>query len=105
VADGARFLTTDWILAEFLNAMSPVAWRSAAARAVAAMRASSLYTVAPADRAGWDSALELYTQRQDKEWSLIDCVSVLHCRTRGIRRVFTADRHFVQAGFRILLGS
>ena len=48
-------------------------------------------------------AIGLYELRPDKEWSLVDCASMLICEKRGIRRVLTSDRHFEQAGFEILL--
>lgn len=47
--------------------------------------------------------LKLFLSRPDKEWSLTDCISFVVMERRGIRQAFTADRHFVQAGFEALL--
>ena len=47
--------------------------------------------------------LALFLSRPDKEWSLTDCISFVVMQNRGIRQAFTADRHFVQAGFEALL--
>lgn len=60
-------------------------------------------TVLPASREMWDQGLVLYESRPDKEWSLIDCISILACRERGVMHVFTHDRHFEQAGFAVML--
>lgn len=49
--------------------------------------------------AGWN----LYSNRPDKDWGMTDCVSMLVAQQRGATRIFTADHHFEQAGFRILL--
>jgi len=39
----------------------------------------------------------------DKEWGMTDCVSISLMSQRGITKTFTADNHFEQAGFQILL--
>lgn len=48
-------------------------------------------------------AFQLYRQRLDKEWGLIDCVSFIVMQDRGIIAALTTDEHFQQAGFRALL--
>ncbi|MEX2140553.1 MAG: PIN domain-containing protein [Pirellulales bacterium] len=50
-----------------------------------------------------NEALEWYSNRPDKEWGLTDCVSFVLMSQLGISEALTADRHFVQAGFRALL--
>jgi uncharacterized protein len=67
------------------------------------LRGSSRTTVVSAERTEWDRAFELYASRMDKDWSLVDCSSILICGLMGISRVFTSDRHFQQAGLEILL--
>jgi predicted nucleic acid-binding protein len=47
---------------------------------------------------------EVGVLRQDKDWSLTDCISFVVMRDRGITKVFTTDHHFEQAGFKKLLG-
>jgi uncharacterized protein len=51
------------------------------------------------------SAWQLLTQRQDKEWSLVDCSSFVIMQQREITEALTGDRHFEQAGFIRLLKS
>ena len=49
------------------------------------------------------SALALYRDRPDKQWSLTDCASFRIMEQRQIREALTHDRHFEQYGFRALL--
>ncbi len=39
---------------------------------------------------------------QAKEWSLVDCISLVVMRERGIKQVLAFDYHFVQMGFEVL---
>jgi len=47
-------------------------------------------------------ALALYAQRLDKEYSLVDCTSMVLMRDRGISHVLTNDHHFRQEGFTVV---
>ncbi len=49
-------------------------------------------------RAAWDR----YRRFTDKEFSFTDVTSFLMMEQLGIRRAFTFDRHFSQAGFEVL---
>lgn len=42
-------------------------------------------------------------QRPDKEWSLVDAISLVWMRRYGITEVLTSDHHFEQAGYVRLL--
>ncbi|MEW6251192.1 MAG: PIN domain-containing protein [Planctomycetota bacterium] len=99
----APLVTSGWVLAEFLNAACRVPLRAAALRAVARLRGSASTTVVPVSEADWQRALNLFAARPDKEWSFVDCACMLLCEDRGIRRILTSDRHFVQAGYEVLL--
>ena len=48
-------------------------------------------------------AWELLMQRQDKEWSLVDCSSFIVMQESKITESLTSDHHFEQAGFICLL--
>jgi len=39
----------------------------------------------------------------DKEWSLIDCISIIIAEEFRITDIFSNDHHFEQAGFNILM--
>lgn len=49
------------------------------------------------------AALSLYNSRQDKSYSLTDCMSMNTMRELQISDVLTHDHHFTQEGFNILL--
>jgi predicted nucleic acid-binding protein len=48
--------------------------------------------------------ISLFGARPDNNWSLTDCISFVVMRDEGIIDALTGDRHFEQAGFKVLLG-
>ena len=60
------------------------------------------FTVIPADHSLFLRALDFYERRLDKEYSLVDCMSMVVMEQRGIQHVLTNDHHFRQAGFTVL---
>ena len=64
-----------------------------------ALRTSQVITP---DRALFVRALDRYAARPDKEYSLVDCMSMVIMEGRGIHHVLTNDHHFTQAGFTIV---
>ncbi len=99
----APLLTSDWVLAETLASCATLRLRRSGVSIVESFTRSPNGTVIPATRRGWTEAFQLYKKRPDKEWSLIDCTSILACRKHKLRRVLTGDSHFTQAGFCALL--
>lgn len=50
------------------------------------------------------AGLALYERRRpDKQYSLVDCISMNVMRKKRIREILTHDRHFSQEGFLRLL--
>jgi len=104
-SEGANIVTTNYILVE-LNALfiSPL-------RIAHAKRTETLETITTAswveiihiDKTLDEEARNLLKQRQDKNWSLVDCSSFVVMRHRSIGEGFTSDHHFEQAGFTQLL--
>jgi predicted nucleic acid-binding protein len=45
--------------------------------------------------------IELYEQRLDKGYSLVDCISMIVMKEMKISEVLTNDKHFAQEGFNI----
>jgi predicted nucleic acid-binding protein len=101
--DGLAMVTTDMVLTEFLAGFAQPPFRTRAVQVVEKLRASPLIDVVPSARIEWDEAFSLYKRRSDKAWSLTDCASIILCGRLAIKRVFTADDHFAQAGFFPLL--
>lgn len=99
----ATFVTSDWVLAEFLGGAAKQSHRAAAIGIVGSLRRSTVSYVLPASRSWWDQSFELFKHRPDKGWSLIDCTTIVACKERGIESVFAHDHHFAQAGFSVLL--
>lgn len=105
ISAATGLVTSDWVLSEFLSGASRRPLRQAACRIVERLRQSRITTIVPATRDAWLRAFDLYSSRPDKEWSFVDCASVLVCQDHGIADVPTANRQFTQAGFRALLRS
>lgn len=66
---------------------------------------SDLVEVVQVTAALEQEAWELYASRLDKSWGITDCSSIKVMQHRDIKKVFGADKHFVQAGFEVLLES
>jgi len=47
--------------------------------------------------------LALYERRPDKQYSLVDCISMNVMRQKDIQEILTNDQHFSQEGFVRLL--
>jgi predicted nucleic acid-binding protein len=59
--------------------------------------------IVPPDTELFESGLELYEKRPDKDWSLTDCISFVVMKREGIVDALTGDHHFEQGGFNALL--
>ena len=94
-------VTTDEVLAEFLALLrkgGPQV-RKAAAKTVRAILDNPNVTVVPQTRLGFLNGLDRYEAREDKEYTLTDCISMNVMDSRSISEVLTNDRHFEQEGF------
>ena len=102
-AERRAILTTEWVLTEFLNALQRPPARTLAIQMVEQLRQSKQVQILGASTEDWGEGYALYQSRPDKAWSLVDCISIHLCQRQSIREVFTSDRNFTQAGYRILL--
>jgi predicted nucleic acid-binding protein len=100
-----RVLTTEWVLAEVGNALCRGNNRRLFCETVRRLRTSTRVRIISASESAFQAGFELYEQRSDKDWSLIDCISMTIMDREGIRDVLTSDRHFEQAGYVALLRS
>ena len=100
---GQRLVTTAWVLTEFVDALSRPPNRELAVECVSDWQADPRITIVPPSPALFDAGMSLFAERGDKEWSLTDCISFVVMRERRLSEALTADHHFEQAGFTILL--
>lgn len=101
--NGARLITTSAVLLEIGNALAKLQHRRAAAQLLAALCADPTVEIVPLSDQLFDLAMKLFSERQDKEWGLTDCLSFVVMSERGITQALTTDEHFQQAGFKVLL--
>jgi uncharacterized protein len=97
------FLLTDFILAELGNSLSRVSQRRLFVELLPYLRSRPNVRIVQASRELLDRGFELFSQREDKEWSLTDCTSFVVMRDEGLTDALTTDHHFEQAGFTALL--
>lgn len=104
--NGRSFLTTSHILLEVVALLtSPLHLpRPKLVAFIENLKASPFVEVLHVDAEIDEAAWRLLCNRQDKEWSLVDCSSFVVMQRRGITEALTTDHHFEQAGFRRLLG-
>lgn len=102
---GARLVTTDEVLVEFLNYFCKKGelLRSSAVEFVQSINQDPNITVVPQTRESFGKGLRLYQRRLDKDYSMADCVSMETMRERKLQEVLTHDHHFTQEGFTFLL--
>lgn len=91
-------VTTDEVLTEFLNFYSKagVLLRRRAVNLAWDTRASSSASVEPQTHDSFLEGLSLYGRRPDKDYSLVDCISMNVMKRLEITEVLTQDKHFSQ---------
>lgn len=99
----SQFVVTDYVVVEIANSLSRIPFRESAINLINSMTTSKNIEIIEVDKEIYKEALNLYSARTDKEWSLTDCTSFIIMNRRRITEAFTSDRHFEQAGFKILL--
>jgi predicted nucleic acid-binding protein len=96
-------VTTDAVLLEIGNALARN-FKEASIQIIEYFLTSDEVEIIPLNTQLFARAFELYRSRLDKSWGLIDCVSFVVMRDFGLTESLTAEKHFEQAGFSILLG-
>lgn len=98
----AEVWVTEAVLVEVANALSALN-RLAAVQFIEQCYQTANMHIVTVDTALMTRALALYRARLDKAWGLTDCISFVVMQEQGINDAVTADRHFLQAGFRPLM--
>jgi uncharacterized protein len=99
----SRVVTTEYILLEVADALATVAERPKFLGLVQRLEADENVEIVPSSPELLKSAIDLFSKRMDKNWSLTDCSSFVVMYDRQINDALTGDLHFRQAGFNPLL--
>ena len=93
------------VLTEVLNSLGGKgeAIGKTAAKMVERILTNVNVEVLPQTSALFREALALYCERQEKDWGLTDCSSIIIMNDKGL--ILTPDHHFAEAGFKTLLES
>ncbi len=98
-----NFITTSLIIVEVCNIFSGLKFRPTAIEIVEGINQSNKWTYIDVGKELMARGFEHFKQMQDKEWGLVDCVSMIVAEEFDSTKIFTNDSHFQQAGFQILL--
>lgn len=100
-----RILTSEMVLVEVLNFFAGSGPRSRRTAVETVRRLGHAQSVDVVPQTSWlfHEATSLFASREDKDWSLTDCATMILMREHGLTDILTADHHFAQAGFTTLL--
>lgn len=103
--EGRKFITTNYILTELVALLiSPLRVpRPKIVAFIEGLRASPSVEILHIDAALDQRTWEFFTQRDDKDWTLVDCSSFVVMKEHRIIEALTTDHHFEQAGYVCLL--
>lgn len=99
---GPGIVTTDAILLEIGNALSRN-FKRESVEIIEHFLTSDDVKVIHIHPPLFRKAFDLYKSHSDKLWGLIDCVSFVVMKELAITDALSADKHFEQAGFNILM--
>jgi uncharacterized protein len=101
----ATLVTTEEVLSEFLTGVCARGEqaRRLACRYVREILGDAGVEVTAQSHESFLAGLALYERRPDKQYSLVDCISMNVMRQGRIREILTGDRHFSQEGFAVLM--
>jgi len=100
---GSQMVTTRAVLLEIGNSLSRKRHRVLGVALLEFLEADPRVEIVPLSEDLYRKGFELFGQRRDKEWGLVDCVSFVVMQERELQESLTTDEHFEQAGFRALL--
>lgn len=102
ILEGAQIplLTTEFNLIELADFVSGYGQRALARQLITTLRAGKFVTIIPCSTTLLNRGLILHSARDDKTWSLTDCIGMLVMQDAGTTEVMTYDHDFEQAGLR-----
>jgi predicted nucleic acid-binding protein len=100
---GRTIITTSAVLNELGNYFAKPPNRVMFTSFLKRLRATSTFQSIYVSEQLFEAGLNLYEQRNDKHWSLTDCISFVVMNEHRLSDVLSTDHHFQQAGFNVLL--
>lgn len=97
------YVTTDYVLVEFMDASAAMPMRSRGTEALRIIREDPDVRIIQASASLFDNGVDIFRRHADKAWGLTDCISFVVMRREGITDALSSDRDFEQAGFRALM--
>ncbi len=101
--DPAKLITTRAVVLEIGNALSAQKYRHAAIELLESLEEDPNVEIIPITEELYQRGFQLFKDRPDKEWGVIDCMSFVVMQDQRITAALTADQHFQQHGFKALL--
>ncbi len=98
-----RVFVTEFVLVELGNSLSKGSDRGVFLDLLEDLRTDDSTTIVPASGPLFQQGVGLFASRPDKEWSLVDCISIIVMKQRRLKEALTTDRHFIQAGYSALV--
>lgn len=100
---GIHVVTTEWVLIEVADALAAPANRAGFLNIYQTLLHDVKHQILSAFEAQLARGVELYSSREDKGWSLTDCILFYVMKRHSLTEALTGDHHFEQAGFVALL--
>ncbi len=98
-----KFITTNYIIVETINSLSKIEFRKAVIEFIDKLQKSPSVRIIKITDEIYEKAWSLYKQRNDKNWGITDCTSFEVMKMFNIKKAFTNDKHFEQAGYSVVL--
>lgn len=95
------WVITDAVMLEVSNALSR-RYKSEAIKIIEDFFESDNVEVVRLTPELFERGFDLYKNRRDQTWGLVDCISFIAMQDRKIEMALTFDRHFTQAGFKAI---
>ncbi len=95
----AKLITTNYVLIETINALSKREFRKTVIEFIDKLEKSPSVQIVKITDEIYNNAWTLYQQRIDKDWGITDCTSFEVMKVFNIKKAFTNDKHFDQAGY------
>lgn len=102
---GVSIITSEEVLSEFLTFFSNhgFKFREMVCKIVRKIINDPNIKIIEQSHNSFMIGLDLYEQRKDKGYSLVDCISINIMKLYSIKDVLTNDHHFEQEGFNVLI--